>query len=63
MVARSGRTGRSGAVVPATAPEFDAANNSFVGNPIKPDGSPDAIVRVKDEKDVVSAMNSPARTA
>lgn len=46
-----------GEVVPANAPEFAAAKSSLVWNQIKPDRSPDVIVRVKDEDDVVSAVN------
>jgi FAD/FMN-containing dehydrogenase len=46
-----------GEVVTADAPDFAAVRNELVWNKIKPDRSPDVIVRVKDEADVVEAVN------
>lgn len=46
-----------GEVIPAHTPEFAGARDGLVWNKIKPDRSPDAIVRVKDEHDVVEAVN------
>ncbi len=42
---------------PASAPEFAAARSALVWNLLKPDRSPDAIVRVKHERDVIAAVN------
>ena len=46
-----------GEVVTADSPDFAAARGALVWNKIKPDRSPDVIVRVKDEHDVVEAVN------
>ena len=46
-----------GKVVTADAPDFAAVRSALVWNKIKPDRSPDAIVRVKNEHDVVEAVN------
>jgi FAD/FMN-containing dehydrogenase len=46
-----------GEVVTSKAPEFAAARSELVWNRLKPDRSPDVIVRVKDEQDVVEAVN------
>ncbi|HEY2837838.1 MAG TPA: FAD-binding oxidoreductase [Pirellulales bacterium] len=46
-----------GEVVTADASDFAAARSALVWNKIKPDRSPDAIVRVKNEQDVVEAVN------
>ncbi|WP_406694980.1 FAD-binding protein [Singulisphaera sp. Ch08] len=46
-----------GEVLPANSPEFAAAKSDLVWNKIKPDRSPDVIVRVKHEQDVVEAVN------
>ena len=46
-----------GEVVTANAPDFAAVRSALVWNKIKPDRSPDVIVRVKDEHDVVEAVN------
>ncbi len=46
-----------GEVITANAPDFAAARSALVWNKIKPDRSPDAIVRVKDEQDVIEAVN------
>ena len=46
-----------GEVVTANAPDFAAVRNGLVWNNIKPDRSPDVIVRVKHENDVVEAVN------
>lgn len=46
-----------GGVVTATAPDFAAVRSALVWNQIKPDRSPDVIVRVKDENDVIGAVN------
>jgi FAD/FMN-containing dehydrogenase len=54
---RSLRDRIKGEVVPANAPEFQAARGNLVWNQIKPDRSPDVIVRVKHEQDVVEAVN------
>lgn len=45
-----------GAVVTATAPDFAAVRSEMVWNQIKPNRSPDVIVRVKDENDVIEAV-------
>ncbi len=46
-----------GEVVTANAPDFAAVRNALVWNKIKPDRSPAVIVRVKNENDVVEAVN------
>src|SRR5262245_50968828 len=46
-----------GEVITADAPDFVAVRNELVWNNIKPSRSPDVIVRVKDEDDVVEAVN------
>ncbi len=46
-----------GQVTTANAPDFAAVRSALVWNKIKPDRSPDVIVRVKDEADVVAAVN------
>lgn len=46
-----------GEVVPSNAPDFQAARSGLVWNQIKPDRSPDVIVRVEHEQDVVEAVN------
>ena len=46
-----------GEVVTANAPDFAAVRSALVWNQLKPDRSPDAIVRVKNEHDVVEAVN------
>lgn len=46
-----------GDVVTASTPDFSAVRNALVWNQLKPDRSPDAIVRVKNEHDVVAAVN------
>lgn len=46
-----------GQVVTAHSPEFAAVRSEMVWNRLKPDRSPDVIVRVKDEHDVVEAVN------
>jgi FAD/FMN-containing dehydrogenase len=46
-----------GQVVTARAPDFAAVRSEMVWNQLKPDRSPDVIVRVKDEHDVVEAVN------
>src|SRR5262245_22828299 len=46
-----------GAVVTANAPDFAAVRGEMVWNQIKPDRSPDVIVRVKDESDLIEAVN------
>ncbi len=46
-----------GEVVTASAPDFAVARNALVWNKIKPDRSPDAIVRVKNERDVIETIN------
>jgi FAD/FMN-containing dehydrogenase len=46
-----------GQVVTADAPGFAAVRNDLVWNKIKPDRSPDVIVRVKNEHDVVEAVH------
>ena len=46
-----------GEAVTADAPDFLAARDGMVWNALKPDRSPDVIVRVKDEQDVVEAVN------
>jgi FAD/FMN-containing dehydrogenase len=46
-----------GEVVTANAPDFAAVRSALVWNKIKPDRSPDAIVRVKNEHDVIQAVN------
>jgi len=45
-----------GEVVAANAPEFAEARSALVWNKIKPDRSPDAIVRVKTENDCIAAV-------
>jgi FAD/FMN-containing dehydrogenase len=46
-----------GEVVTADAPDFLAVRDQMVWNALKPDRSPDVIVRAKDEQDVVEAVN------
>src|SRR5687768_16727279 len=46
-----------GEVISPSAPEFAAAKSALVWNSLKPDRSPDVIVRVKDDNDVVEAVN------
>ncbi len=46
-----------GEVVTANAANFAAARDALVWNAIKPDRSPDAIVRVKNEHDVIEVVN------
>jgi FAD/FMN-containing dehydrogenase len=46
-----------GKVITADAPDFTAVRNEMVWNALKPDRSPDVIVRASDEKDVVEAVN------
>ena len=46
-----------GEVVTADAPDFTAVRNEMVWNALKPDRSPDVIVRVEDDQDVVEAVN------
>jgi FAD/FMN-containing dehydrogenase len=46
-----------GEVITADAPGFTAVRNEMVWNALKPDRSPDVIVRVKDDQDVVEAVN------
>ena len=46
-----------GEVVAADAPDFAAVRSELVWNKLKPDRSPEVIVRVKDEEDVVEAVN------
>jgi FAD/FMN-containing dehydrogenase len=46
-----------GDVVAADAPGFLAERDRMVWNALKPDRAPDVIVRVKDEQDVVEAVN------
>jgi FAD/FMN-containing dehydrogenase len=46
-----------GQVVIASAPDFAEARNDLIWNELKPDRSPDAIVRVKNERDVIAAVN------
>jgi FAD/FMN-containing dehydrogenase len=46
-----------GDVVTADAADFSAARDHLVWNGLKPDRSPDVIVRVKDDQDVVEAVN------
>jgi FAD/FMN-containing dehydrogenase len=46
-----------GQVVTASAPDFAAVRSALVWNQLKPNRSPDAIVRIKNERDVVEAVN------
>src|SRR5262249_32711163 len=46
-----------GEVVTADAPDFTAARDRMGWNALKPDRSPDVIVRVEDDQDVVEAVN------
>ena len=46
-----------GPVVTSTAPDFAAVRSAMVWNGIKPDRSPDVIVSVTDDDDVVQAIN------
>ena len=46
-----------GPVVTSTAPDFAAVRSAMVWNGIKPDRSPDVIVTVTDDDDVVQAIN------
>jgi FAD/FMN-containing dehydrogenase len=46
-----------GRVVISGSPEFSAAKDAMVWNEIKPNRSPDVIVTVKDDDDVVEAIN------
>jgi FAD/FMN-containing dehydrogenase len=46
-----------GEAVTADAPGFLAVRDRMVWNALKPDRSPDVIVRVRDEQDVVEAVN------
>jgi FAD/FMN-containing dehydrogenase len=46
-----------GPVVTSTAPDFAAVRSAMVWNGIKPDRSPDVIVSVTDDDDVVQAVN------
>ncbi|SIN86915.1 FAD/FMN-containing dehydrogenase [Singulisphaera sp. GP187] len=46
-----------GEVVTPNDPDFASVRSSLVWNKIKPDRSPDVIVRVKNEQDVVEAIN------
>ena len=46
-----------GEVLPANAPDFAAVRSALVWNKLKPDRSPDVIVRVKNECDVIEAIN------
>jgi FAD/FMN-containing dehydrogenase len=46
-----------GPVVTSTAPDFAAVRSAMVWNEIKPDRSPDVIVTVTDDDDVVQAIN------
>jgi FAD/FMN-containing dehydrogenase len=46
-----------GRVVTASAVDFAAVRSALVWNKIKPDRSPDAIVIVKNEQDVIEAVN------
>lgn len=46
-----------GEVVTPDAPDFTAVRSDMVWNKIKPNRSPDVIVRVKNEQDVVEAVN------
>lgn len=46
-----------GKVVPASAPEFLSVRDAMVWNNIKPNRSPDVIVTVKNDDDVVEAIN------
>ncbi len=46
-----------GEVVTANDPDFASVRSALVWNKIKPDRSPDVIVRVTDEHDVVEAVN------
>lgn len=47
----------SGKVVPATSPNFPATRNAMVWNNIKPDRSPEVIIGVKNDNDVIEAVN------
>jgi FAD/FMN-containing dehydrogenase len=51
------RGGIKGAVITANAPDFAGVRSEMVWNQIKPDRSPDVIVRVKDDSDVIEAVN------
>ena len=44
-------------VITADAPDFAAVRSELVWNELKPDRSPDVIVRVMDDQDVVEAVN------
>lgn len=46
-----------GEVVTASAPDFAAVRSAMVWNNIKPNRSPDVIVKVKSDQDVVEAVN------
>ena len=47
----------SGTVVASGSPDFERVRDAMIWNEIKPDRSPDVIVCVKNEQDVVEAIN------